>query len=232
MFYKLGLVTYYGPNLINDLAELADNMLPYTQKAFGYYMGNSTGISILSSDLWYEERTDFSPNSIGTDRVTHPEQHGYELIHGNTSFRGKLLGGCLDTIYDLLTGACNPDAKVMCEKYGLFPSADDWAGKVLFIETSENCMPPEKMRTALLELESRGVFGAISGIIVGKPQNEVFYDEYKEIYKDVLSAYSSLPALYNINFGHAYPRTVLPYGVEVEVDINQNEIRFMESITA
>ena len=30
MFYKLGLSTYYGPNFICDLGEIADEMLPYT----------------------------------------------------------------------------------------------------------------------------------------------------------------------------------------------------------
>lgn len=31
MFYKLGLSTYYGPNFICDLGEIADEMLPYTK---------------------------------------------------------------------------------------------------------------------------------------------------------------------------------------------------------
>ena len=34
MFYQLGLSTYYGPNFICDLGEIADEMLPYTQVAF------------------------------------------------------------------------------------------------------------------------------------------------------------------------------------------------------
>lgn len=33
MFYKLGLSTYYGPNFICDLAEISDEMLPYSRKA-------------------------------------------------------------------------------------------------------------------------------------------------------------------------------------------------------
>lgn len=31
MFYKLGLSTYYGPNFICDLAEISDEMLPYSK---------------------------------------------------------------------------------------------------------------------------------------------------------------------------------------------------------
>ena len=34
MFYKLGLSTFYGPNFICDLGEIAADMLPYTRNAF------------------------------------------------------------------------------------------------------------------------------------------------------------------------------------------------------
>lgn len=38
MFYKLGLSTYYGSNFICDLGEIADEMLPYTKRAFEGYL--------------------------------------------------------------------------------------------------------------------------------------------------------------------------------------------------
>ena len=60
MLYKLGLSTFYGPNFICDLGEIANDMLPYTKKAFeGYLEGNEVK-EILASDVWYEEREDFS----------------------------------------------------------------------------------------------------------------------------------------------------------------------------
>lgn len=37
MFYKQGLSTYYGPNFICDLQEIANEMLPYTKRAFEGY---------------------------------------------------------------------------------------------------------------------------------------------------------------------------------------------------
>lgn len=233
MFYKLGLITYYGPNFINDLAELGNDMLPYTREAFARYLGIGKRDAIRASNVWYEERTDFSPNSIGTDRKAHKELRGYELIHGGneaTTFHGKLLGGCLDTLYDLLTGIDNPEAKILCERYGLFPTAEEWAGKILFIETSENCMTPERLSKILEEFDSRGVLGVINGILVGKPQNEVYYEEYKAVYRAALAAFPNLPVLYNVNFGHAYPRTVLAYGAEVVVDVDKGEIVYTEPI--
>ena len=59
MFYKLGLSTYYGPNFICDLGEIADEMLPYTKRAFEGYLEGNEFDEIVSSDIWYEEREDF-----------------------------------------------------------------------------------------------------------------------------------------------------------------------------
>ncbi len=86
MFYKLGLSTYYGPNFICDLGEIADEMLPYTRRAFeGYLEGNESG-EIVSSDIWYEEREDFSRAAMGTERKIHKEERGFELLQGNEIF--------------------------------------------------------------------------------------------------------------------------------------------------
>ena len=230
MFYKLGLMTYYGPNFINDLAELANDMLPYTKDAFLRYFDSSIDAPIKPSSVWYDERTDFSPNSIGTDRNKHDERHGFELLQGNNTFSGKLFGGCLDTFMDIFTGCDNQDAPSYIERYQLMPTAEDWRDIILFLETSENCMPPEKLEAALAEFERRNILGAIRGIIVGKPQNEKYYDEYKAVYKRVLSKYAALPVLYNVNFGHAYPRTVLPYGADVTVNAELQEISVRERI--
>ena len=91
MFYKLGLSTYYGPTFICDLGEIANEMLPYTKKAFESYLDGNVCDEIVSSDIWYEEREDFSRAAIGTERVAHKEERGFELLQGSGTFQGKLL---------------------------------------------------------------------------------------------------------------------------------------------
>ncbi len=81
------------------------------------------------------------------------------------------------------------------------------------------------------ELKYLGYFDVISGIIVGKPQDEIFYEEYKQVYIDIINN-ESLPILYNANFGHALPRCILPYGVEVKVDVIEKKIIFIEEMFA
>ena len=69
----------------------------------------------------------------------------------------------------------------------------------------------------------------ITGILAGKPQDEVFYEEYKQVYRKAVEN-PELSIVYNMNFGHAHPRCVLPYGVEAEVFGGENKILFRESM--
>ena len=181
MFYKLGLSTYYGPNFICDLGEIADEMLPYTKRAFESYLEGNESDEIISSDTWYEEREDFSRAAIGTERKTHKEERGFELLQGSEIFQGGLLGGCLESLYDILTNSRYEDEKEVCERYDLFPNKEEWIGKILFIETCEEKPTPELFEREVLLLKEKGVFDVVNGILVGKPQDEAYYQEYKDI---------------------------------------------------
>ncbi len=162
MFYKLGLTTYYGPNYINDFCEMADDMLPYTKKAVqDYYIDVNYNAVIAPSPIWYEERTDFSAGAMHTDRNSHKGDKGFELIQGEGEFKGKLLGGCLESLYELLTGSRNIAQKDANETYGIFPSKDEWQGKILFIETSEEQPDESQYRVYIRALKAYGVFDSI-----------------------------------------------------------------------
>ena len=229
MFYLLGMTTYYGPNFICDLAELDCEMLPYTKKAFQSYFGEEESLEITSSEIWYEERLDFSEEVVGISRTVHTEKHGYELLQGTENFRGRLLGGCLESLYDLLKGGRYVEEKEVCERYGLFPKLEEWKGKILFIETSEEKPTPERFERELLALKEKKIFSVVSGVLVGKPQDEVFYEEYKDILVKVIEN-KEVPVLYNVNFGHAHPKCVLPYGIETIVDYKNKKITFAEPL--
>jgi len=231
MFYKLGMGTFYGPTFICDLAELNNEMLPYTRKSFLKYFEYHNEDYIESSNVWYEDRTDFSIDAIGTSRVEHLEEKGYEVLQGKGKFTGRLLGGCLESFYDILTNTRYDDEKAICEKYGIFPTLNEWKNKILFLETCEEKPKPEEFEKELLTLKNTGIFDVISGIIVGKPLDEQYYEEYKEIYCNVIEN-KDLPVLYNVNFGHAQPRGIIPYGIETEVDLDKKLITLKESIFA
>lgn len=103
--------------------------------------------------------------------------------------------------------------------------------KILFAETSEEKPTPERLSILLKALDNVGVLSNISGAIVGKPQDEVFYDEYKKVWLDATEPYGT-PILYNLNFGHAAPRCILPYGAKVEIDFIHGRLWLSESIVS
>ncbi|MFT8399656.1 MAG: S66 peptidase family protein [Lentilactobacillus diolivorans] len=227
MFYQLGMTSFYGPNFLNDLAELGPVMLPYTKHAFQNFFNNQSPTEIKSSPLWYEERTDFSPSALGTPRIQHFETKGYEVLRGSGKITGALLGGCIDSFYDILAGNRYPDEKPIAEKYHLFPSKEDWQDKILFIETSEERPSPTLYRQMLLKLKEVGVLSAVSAIIVGKPQDNTYYESYKQ---QLLAVTEDLhtPILFNLNFGHSYPRTIIPYGLKCQINFDRKSVAVIE----
>ena len=55
------------------------------------YKGGRGASKIISSDTWYEEIEDFSRAAIGTERKTHKEERGVELLQGGEIFQGVII---------------------------------------------------------------------------------------------------------------------------------------------
>lgn len=230
MLHKAGLNTFYGQAFLPDVCELRGDMLPYTKKYFEELVMTGGIREITPSDTWYEERTAFGPEQIGTAPVSHPDR-GFELLQGSPVFSGKILGGCIDTMYDIFNGDRYGDMPELCARYGLFPSREDWRGRILLLESSEEKMSPEKYRRALLALKETGVFDVVSGVLVGKPMDEVYEAEYKKQLIDVIGD-PALPIVCNVNIGHALPRCIIPFGAEALVDAAGQRITFAPAAAA
>ena len=224
MLHRLGLNSLYGQAFLTELCELGPEMLPYSRHYFEELIETGKISEIRPSPLWYEERESFGPEALGTSPVSH-ENRGFELLQGPSVFRGKILGGCICTLFDLFDGGRYADSPEVCAKYSLFPPAEDWKGKILLLETSEERPSPEKYRAALTHLKNAGVLDAVSGILCGKPQNEVYDAEYRAIIREVVDD-PAKPIVWNLSVGHALPRCIIPFGVEAEVNVNEQIIRF------
>lgn len=229
MFQKLGLNTFYGPSYLVDIAELEGEMLPYTKEYFSKYFANPESFEIKSSDIWYLDRENYGPEQVGVKRIVKEEKHGFEVLNGSGKVTGKLYGGCLDTISDAYLDRINRGVPDIVEKYEVLPTLEEWQEKILFIETSGEKMAPEKLEEILVVLKDRGVLKSVRGVVVGKPVDETYYDEYKEIYKKIFSDLDT-PLMYNLNFGHAYPRAIIPYGVEACLDLDNKKFTIIEKM--
>ena len=226
MLRKAGLNTFYGQSFLADVCELDNDMLPYTKRYFLELIRTGTIREIVPSQIWYEGREHFSVDQIGKPLKAHPDR-GFELLQGSPVFSGEILGGCIDSMYDMFDGGRYADMPALCRKYGIFPDRAEWTGKILLLESSEEKMPPEKYRQALVYLKDAGVFDVISGVLAGKPMDETYAQEYKAILAEEI-ADPELPVVFNVNVGHAQPRCIIPLGVEATVDVKKQRIRFAD----
>ncbi len=224
MLHKVGLKTFYGQAFLADVCEIGPEMLPYSRGYLEELITTGAIREIRPSDVWYEERKSFDPSQIGTVPVSHPDR-GFELLQGTPVFSGKILGGCIDSLYDFFDGERYADMPVLCEKYKLFPEQEEWRGRIILLESSEEKPTPEIYRRSLEFIKDRGVFDVVSGVLIGKPMDRTYEKEYKELLAEVIDN-PDLPIVCNLNIGHAQPRCIIPFGVEAHVDVSNQVIRF------
>ena len=220
MMHKAGLVSYYGGNIMCDIAEYVE-MNPYFRASFeNTLIDPKPTLDIPCSEFyacecdkvhWGSENADKKPNLH--------ENTGYEILQGSGKVTGELLGGCAEVIMMIAFTSLWRDV--------------DWSGKLLLLETSEDDMPADYLLWALRGMTSDGLFDKINGIVMGRPDYEDKYEPYKETVKKALreAGRPDLPVLYNVNVGHAYPIGIFPLGLKYEIDCDNKKLTLLEPAT-
>ena len=222
MMHKAGLVSYYGGAVMNNWAEYGA-INEYTAEAIDKTLFHP-------QERWTIPASGFC--SYETDKVWWDEANvdktiprfpcaGYELLQGAGRVSGPLLGGCID-VFEMLFGT------------SLWPSPEEWRGKLLLLETSEDDIGPDWLTWLLRGLQAQGVLHAVNGIVVGKPAFADKLEPYKEVFRQVVgfeAGRPDLPILYNVNVGHAYPIGLFPLGLEYEIDCGANTLTLLEPAT-
>lgn len=214
---KAGLSSFYGASVLNEFAENVQ-MHEYTEKYINKVLFNNEVIgNIESSEYWTSERIPWLIENKHKER-TMQKNTGYDLLQGKGKVQGHLIGGCIDVLE-------------MAKQTLLWPNNDAWENSILFIETSEDMPEPMFIECWLRNYGAQGILNKISGIIWGKPYNNKFYHEYKTSICKVLNELNlnELPVLYNMNFGHTLPMTVLPYGAMAEINCEEKSFAILES---
>ncbi len=217
MMHKAGLVSYYGGNIMCDIAEYVE-MNPYFRHSFENTLINpQPSLDIPCSEFyacecdrvhWGVENMNKKPNLR--------KNKGYEILQGHGKVTGELLGGCVEVL-------------MMLSFTDLWRSVD-WRGKLLLLETSEDDMPPDYLLWTLRGMAADGMFDKINGIVMGKPDFEDKYETYKKILTKALceAGRPELPVIYNVNVGHAYPIGILPLGLKYEMDCDNKRFTLLE----
>lgn len=222
MMYKAGITSFYGPSVFAEFAEngsMHEYTIEYVKKVL---FEKHDMISIPPSSQWTSEFLDWAnPENNKISRTMVSDTKGYEILQGSGIVQGKLIGGCVD-VFPMIIGT------------KIWPYEEQWENSILFLETSEEYPSPTFLKYLLRGMMAQGLFDNINGIIFGKPKDEKYYSEYKEVLKCVVGKEAGrhdMPILYNMNFGHTAPMCILPYGAKAEINCNDKSFRLIESAT-
>ncbi|KAA1040330.1 S66 family peptidase [Macrococcus equipercicus] len=217
MFYLSGVSSSYGPALLTDFAENIA-MDDYTVASIHQTWFSSKVIGeIMTSSTVREVGLKWTPENQFTARRQLPN-NSYEVISGQGIVQGHLIGGCIESLSDL-------------RGTSLFPELHHFEGAILFLETSEEYISAETLESYLRTFAVMGIMDKVNGIIVGRPQNGVFYEAYKEVYQLIMKECQCdhKPILYNASFGHNEPKFILPYGLQAEINAYEKNFTILEN---
>ncbi|MCL2564644.1 MAG: LD-carboxypeptidase [Defluviitaleaceae bacterium] len=220
MMYKAGLTSFHGPSILGEFAENV-KMHEYTKNYVQKVLFEPTAeLDIKPSPVWTCEYLEWTnPENIKIERKVIKDDRGYELLQGSGIAKGRLLGGCID-VFPMIIGT------------KIWPVMEEWDDIILFLETSEEEPQPNYIKYILRGMAAQGIIKRISGIIFGKPYNEKYYKEYKQVLLQVVGKECNrpdLPIFYNLNFGHTAPMCIFPYGIMAEIDCDLKTFRLLES---
>ena len=215
--HKAGISSFYGPSVLMDFAENVE-MDPYTVEALKKTLFSNEVIGEVEPALeWTSERLLWVIENKDKQRQM-TSNRGYEVLQGSGVVQGKLIGGCIEVL-EFAKGT------------SLWPEKSYWKDSILFFETSEDMPEPAFIEYWLRNYGSQGILQQAKGIIFGKPQNEKYYEEYKESILRIMKELdlNELPILYNMNFGHTEPKFVLPYGAIAEINCDDVTFSILDS---
>lgn len=215
--YKAGLTSFYGPSI---LAEFAENvqMFDYTAEYVRKTLFSSEQVGpIPAASEWTGERIEWLEENKDLTKTMHANS-GYEFMQGTGRVCGQLIGGCMEVL---------EQAKGTV----IWPDADTFAGAVFFLETAEGTPDPDSVLDWLRNYAAQGILHQVVAIVFGKPYQEKYYDEYREVIKTIVveNGLENLPIVYNMTFGHNQPMFILPYGCLAEIDCEAKTFNLLEA---
>ena len=216
-----GIVAFHGPSVMAGFAQagafpaafldglrrvLFDGTVPFEYPPFSLYCDGY--------EDWSDPGNAARPTKLLRDA-------GPRTVLGRGVVRGRLWGGCLETL-EMLKGT------------PWWPGSEAWDGAVIMVEGSEEAPEPDDFRRALRSWHAAGRLERIAALIVGRARD--YDDVQKTELEDVLRTFMleeadrpDLIVLANCDFGHTDPQWVLPLGCEVAVDADRARIILTES---
>jgi muramoyltetrapeptide carboxypeptidase LdcA involved in peptidoglycan recycling len=218
---QLGNVTFNGPAVMagmgqmHNYPEAANHFKKILFKVNSSYEYKPYGVYSDGYPNWSKIENTGMVNEIKREETSWNWLLGYEPVDG------ALFGGCLDVL-EIMKGT------------DFWPKKSFWDDKILFLETSEECMPPSHVKWALRSYGMMGIFDRISGLLVGRSRGYTV-DQKKELNEAIIDVMvtefdkQELSVVTNIDFGHTDPQLIMPLGIRMEINPSRKTLALVES---
>ena len=216
---KAGLSTFYGTSLLVGFAEnggmhpcqIADiKRTLFSTEVIGQVKPNEEG--------WTSELLDWSDLSLQNTRRKVAPSSGWNFLQGDKKVQGRLIGGCMEALESLKGTEFWPDNEL-------------WTNSILFFETSDAKPEPDYFRWWLRNYAQQGILTKANGIILGRPDNNAYVNEYNDELLKVLGeeGLTNMPVITEMDFGHTCPVFTIPYGSMAQIDCMTHTFSLLES---
>lgn len=229
MCFKAGVSSFYSASLLFGYAEnggILDYMIQNTRQTL--FESKPIGVLPENRDGFITEHVDWAQNRL---RKRHPALP-WRFIGGTQLARGRLIGGCFDMFADIMSGTL------------IYPDLEAFEGSILFLETSEDMVPPAIFGYWMRNLGARGILERINGLLLARPGTDFapheqekeqawidHFPDFDDMILKILKEYGrlDLPVVTHMDFGHTVPQLVLPYGAMAEIAPSQRQVCILES---
>ena len=200
---RLGWATAHGCGLMDLVPGQQDPLTRATLSALSTPAGGS--LTQRQSERWQRQWGDFAKEPAVPFALTEPTRWCALRGEGELRMRGRLIGGCIDTLMHT-AGTAHGDVAAFIRSH----AAD---GTLLYLENSG--LSPTDWVRALHRLRWAGWLDGLAGVLVGRSSapDTTKPDElrYAQALQSTLAALSC-PVLCDMDIGHRPPQLVLING--------------------
>jgi muramoyltetrapeptide carboxypeptidase LdcA involved in peptidoglycan recycling len=213
-----GMVAYHGGSVMVEFGR-PGALHPLTAASLRAALFSSGPFELTEpKDTRTEDRTWEEPSTFEVEPDTEPAD-AWTWHHASHVVEGRAWGGNLEILSWLMMA----DREIL--------PAEQYAGRVLFLETSEELPRANEVYRILRNMGERGLLRQFSALLMGRAkawsfqarhdasQRAAYRGDQRTAVLRALSEYApDMPAVFDVDLGHTDPQVVIPFGGMVKVD--------------
>lgn len=221
--YGLGIPSFYGGAVLTQFG-MSYSMHSETVAGLRWALFEDVWFELIPSREFTEDEIDWGDRKQFGKRRLHLENEDL-WFHGNRGVEGRLWGGCIESLADIL------------EIRGRFPPVDSVANGILALESSEELPEVWRVEEFLENLGRQGYLDKTVAIaharpkaaFLGIPEDPVKRRQYRKEQREAIAKVGQkynprIVVVSNLDFGHTDPQYPLPIGGFMRIDPNSRKV--------